>query len=537
MAMRIPSKRNPPNIKRLAFLFFFIVLILYWDLFLGIPRGLLLVVRPPAGETSIAAEILRLWGSFALFALLFFFTFSLFLFLIAHFILPNLSLEQHLELWKRLWRYLIGRHGAAIFLRNGKVVGEFGEKSRKGVGLLLIDRQSAAVIEEFSRKKTTQVKVFAPGIVFLNQRQKIRGGVDLQPQRRSIAELHAYTKDGIEIITNLSTTFTLGQPPEILLVTYQPLEPHHPDANCLRVIQFSQPPLSYKITNSFKRTVSSLSNELDPVDREEIHRFVQNFHLEQPERTNIEESSPSQYFVDSQRIMAAFYAIPSSSPLQTALDWTELPLQIAIDLFREFIAAIPYESIYAPHRPIAQTLVELKSQFSKRLRNQGVLAFQFVQRKDNLPIRVGDEWDVSKLIFFPPQKLSSPKFLRSKGIKILNATFGELQPADEMIERRLFEQWLLGYQQGTAQPLNNQGATSPMTVSFISQIREEMANKLTVETAPSRSETQLALFFERLENEIADPSTRKWLPEETIHRLRQLRRRFMGSEPPSASLT
>ena len=537
------SKPASAGVKRYVVLTLLILLILFWDLISGVFRGVLLVLRPPETSASIAVELLQYWGRFALVTILFFFTFSLFLLLIAYFILPNLTLEQHLELWKRLWLYLIGKHGAAVFVRNGKILAEIGEKSKRGVGLLLIDRQSAVIVEEIGRNQTSQRKVFAPGIAFLNPRQKIRGSVDLRPQRRSISDLHAYTRDGVEVITNLSTVFTLGQLPEVLLVTYQlDGSQSQPTADSLRVIQLSEPSPSLLRPNALSRTVSSLSNEIDPDDREEIHRFVQNFHLSTPASVISEQAEQlsGQTVVDPQRILSAYFAIPSSQPLQPALDWSDLPLQIAIDLFREFIASIPYQALYAPHRPFTHPLTEWKSQFSKRMRNQGVLAFQFVQRKDNHPIRIGDEWDIVELIFYPVQQLHSAKFLRSKGIKILNATFGELRPADETIEKRLFDQWLLGIEKQPFPNSQSELATPPQLKPTTNDF--QMATRLTeaLNATAESSHVNLTQFLAILEDELNDPQVRKEISAETLQRFQQLRNQLsktQASIPPSEKRT
>lgn len=537
------SKTASAGIKRYVYLCLLILLILFWDLISGVFQGFLLVVRPPETSAGIAVELLRYWGRFALVTILFLFTFSLFLLLIAYFLLPNLTLEQHLELWKRLWLYLVGKHGAAVFVRNGKILAEFGEKSKRGVGLLLIDRQSAVIVEEIGRNQASQTKVGAPGVAFLNPRQKIRGSVDLRPQRRSISDLHAYTRDGVEVVTNLSTVFTLGQLPEVLLVTYQLDESQsQPTADSLRVVQLSEPSPSLRRPNALNRTISSLSNEIEPEDREEIHRFVQNFHLGTSISTVSEQANgvSSQYIVDSQRILSAYFAIPSSQPVQPALDWSDLPLQIAIDLFREFIASIPYQAIYIPHRPITHSLSALKSQFSKRMRNQGVLAFQFVQRKDNHPIRVGDEWEVSELIFYPLQQLHSAKFLRSKGIKILNATFSELRPADETIERRLFDQWRLAIEKQP--PPNSESELAPSPQIKPSAEGFQMATRLTeaLNSTAGSDQTNLTQFLAILEAELNNPQVRKGLSAETLQRFQQLRNQLsknQASAPPSEKRT
>ncbi|MCX8063198.1 MAG: hypothetical protein N3D16_11510 [Anaerolineales bacterium] len=520
-------KRSPFSVKRLILGIFFISLIFYWDLFRGVAQGFFLFFRLSNENTPLLNELFRYWGSFALGMLLFLFPFSIYLFLTAYFILPNLSLEQHLELWKRLWLYLVGKHGAAVFVRNGKLVEEQGEKSKKGAGMLLIDRQSAVVVEELSRNRSTQVRVFSPGIVFLNPRQKIRGSVDLRPQQRTIHGLRAYTKDGVEILTDLSIVFTLGQAPEVLLVTYD-LEQtqNQADADALRVIQFSEPLPSMQNPQMLCRTVSSLSNEIDPDDREEIHRFIQNFHRGTPYHSSQQqERAHGQFVVDPQRIMSAFYAIPPGQSSQTSMGWSDLPLQIAIDLFREFITSIPYASIYSSDHPISHSLGELRSKFSKLIRNQGVLAFQYVHRKDNFPIREGDEWSSAELIFYPVQPLSSVKFLRSKGIKILSATFGELRPADEMIENRLFNQWLAAYQRQLHPSLDSK----PISLSPIHEntppVRVQIANRFAeaLSSPTASGEVKLKHLLDILEIELSDPNIKQRVSRETLQRFQTLR--------------
>lgn len=535
----LSPKRSVFRIKQLLYLILLTICILFWDLLRGFFQGILLIIDLPANPVTNLTELLRLWGSFALLGLLILFSFAIFLFSCAYFLLPNLSLEQQIELWRRLLLYLIGKHGAAVFVRNGKIVAELGEKSKQGVGLLLIDRHSAVLVEELNPNRTNQVKVFAPGIVFLSKGEKIRGSVDLRPQRRSIADLRAYTKDGVEVITHLSTTFTLGQPAEVLLVTYHLDQlQSQPSADAVRVIQLSEPMPSAPGTTSLRRKITSLSNEIDADDREEIHRFVQNFHLERstPSFNEAGTKSATQYFIDPLRIIAAYSAIPSSHPLQISLDWSDLPLQITIDLFREFIASIPYHSIYSPQGLFNRSLTELKSQFSKRVRNQGVLAYQFVQRKDNLPICVGDEWEPSELIFYPIQSLNSAKFLRSKGIKVLNATFGELKPADEALEKILFDQWLINQQKQSHSVPATQAAPYPHREE-LTALSLQLANKLHETLASSLRSNQLMTtdFLSILEAEINDPHTRQWLSDKAIHRYHHLRDELLRAHGNSTS--
>lgn len=456
--------------------------------------------------------------------------FLIFLGVSSAYILPATSLEQTYEIWKRLIAYLFRRHGAAVFVREGKIVGESAEKQRKGMGILLVDRKSAVIVEESKKNQNISIQVYSPGIVFTGKKQRIRGAVDLRPQRRSQPDLHGYTQDGIEITTTVSVSFTLGQSPDILLVAYH-LNEKHPEAtpDRLRVVQLSGDLSASTITQTLSRHITSFSNEIDAADQLEIHRYVQTFHQRSLKPENLRlplEAPPGHYLVDPNRIIAAYYAMAHQSAPRQPAEWSELPLQVTINYFREYLTTIRFEDIYNPQKGNSPSLSEIKNKFSKIVRNQGVLAYQFVQRKDGQPLRVNDSWDTRDLIFYPVQNLTTPKILRDKGIKILNASFGELRPADQLVTESMYRKWLAIHQKNfkfyhaemeyKTQQIQTQArkkAQAEMVRRFIDLLNQSSYSKHAL----------LIQFFETLEKAATEPETRKLMPADTINMIQQLR--------------
>lgn len=164
-------------------------------------------------------------------------------FFFSQFVLPVRNTRQRFQAYLHLLRYLFARHGAAVRIENGKVIQAGRESERKRHGVLLLDAASAGVL----RTSTAFTRPVSPGLHFLNDdpRQKsaeyLSGAISLQPQVRSIGpaeredpfssrlrgeseeeyrarqerrwETSGLTRDGIEVIPNISVTFRLDADP------------------------------------------------------------------------------------------------------------------------------------------------------------------------------------------------------------------------------------------------------------------------------------------------------------------------------------
>ena len=84
------------------------------------------------------------------------------MFFFAQFILPVKVLQKRWLAFRRLWDYLIGQHGAAIFIENGEVRKHAGEMDKDQPGIALLDSASAAVL----RTDVEYTRAVGPGVVF-----------------------------------------------------------------------------------------------------------------------------------------------------------------------------------------------------------------------------------------------------------------------------------------------------------------------------------------------------------------------------------
>jgi hypothetical protein len=156
----------------------------------------------------------------------------------SQFVLPVRSLQERWMAFNRLRNYLTGNHGPAIFIENGEVKHRSQELRRRGVGVIVLDTGSAAVL----RNASAFTRAIGPGIVFTDQKEYIAGTVDLHSQMRQIGpiekdtdpfapqqkdesreayqrreerrwETSGLTRDGVEVIPVIAATFRLDSKP------------------------------------------------------------------------------------------------------------------------------------------------------------------------------------------------------------------------------------------------------------------------------------------------------------------------------------
>lgn len=148
----------------------------------------------------------------------------------AQFVLPVQTVEDRQKIVDRLLTYLSGGHGPTLFIENGKVREHAGERQKKGPGVVWFDSASAAVTRTAVKIKQT----LGPGVHFLDSGEFISGTVDLHIQNQTLGplendnpfnsqgdldiseaqqvqnrrkEVSAWTRDGIEVVPNISVTF------------------------------------------------------------------------------------------------------------------------------------------------------------------------------------------------------------------------------------------------------------------------------------------------------------------------------------------
>ena len=179
------------------------------------------------GNTYYLIEILLLIAVY--FALL-----LLWLAFFSQFVLPVNTFADRQKIFDRVFAFIFGGHGPAIFFRDGEPVKSDREEERIGPGVLWLDSASGVVTRTASAYKNT----FGPGVHFTDRFEQIAGYVDLHLQNDRIGprgdedtfttkldiedyagiqtrrrETTALTRDGIEVVPNIGVTFKIDADP------------------------------------------------------------------------------------------------------------------------------------------------------------------------------------------------------------------------------------------------------------------------------------------------------------------------------------
>ena len=269
---------------------------------------------------------------------------------------PVQSNQDIYRLLGRLSNFFFGIRDPLLIVREGE---KQTDVELKGRGLALVDLNSAVVVEKqrdhtrFRSAETREqsstnsvlpsmARVCGPGLVFLRRGERLRGIVSLRKQFRVLQNTLGQTSDGIEVRTNVFTIFTLGQPANVIQVAYE----GEPAWENLRVVQID--PRTHKI--------KAIRDELDEQDKEEIHRYAQGFiYYVEPNSPlalseKVRESPP--FLLDQQRILSAVYSRARNvSDGQPDSSWSDLPVMVAAETFRNMISRVSYDSLYFPDDP------------------------------------------------------------------------------------------------------------------------------------------------------------------------------------------
>ena len=512
--------------------------------------------------------------------------FLLAMLLISQFVLPVITSQERSKVFSRLLSYISGSHGPAIFIREAKEKAREEELKSSRPGVAFVDLCSAIALEknwvpmgaggsrqsgrslmrripllksitrtlkkilgvpgklvsELFTPRTTraQVKkeplarVAGPGIVFTEWGERIRGVADLRRQFRVNKNVSVSTRDGFDIRAPVWVLFTLGDPPEVLKVTHVGGR----EASNIRAIK----------VNERTKVIEGFADELDAQDKAEVHQFAHALAA-----TSASASPPSNgggtkkttggggdgggggptgpgnppYIFDSERVFSALYSEARNLADGNLADWSDLPLQVAIEQFRDMLSQEDFNLLYRPDDPDDFPFNDrLKPDFTRALRNQGVLAFQYVSSRKGRLLEKGDAWDERHLNISPVTNLRSPKVLRDRGIKVIAAGFSELTPTDESIRGQLVDYWKANWQK--AVDLTDADAAFETMRAFAqarADAQREMVDSLMqIINLPAHSEAAVALrVMQALETAAADPRTRAMLPPESMQTLTNLR--------------
>jgi hypothetical protein len=464
---------------------------------------------------------------------------------VAQFVLPVETRNERRNIFTRLVDYMLGFHGLAVFVKNGRVVAREAELTRLGRGVMLVDHISAVVLEKQGPPDVSlppgaaglgeRVRVEGPGIVFTRSDEILRGVADLRPQSRLRQHVHGYTRDGVQVRSDISVTFTLGQPAEILLVAYQGEQ----EAANLRVVHLGERVITAFGRQHPQQIIQELVDELDAQDKAEIHQFVQAYIAEHNEFADIprvtSRAAPTRFEFFPDRIFAAIYSEAMDVGHESLIDWSELPGRVGAEVFRNMLSHQAYTHLYSAEDEGVYPLQDFKQAFSRAVRNLGVLSYQFVGLRGSggLALQEEAEWDPRELIFLPAQELKNPKVLRERGIKVNHTGFRELDPVEPAVRQQTLQRWKERLDR-TPQQKSEENELHYLRLrnNARRQARREMTHALTMILAASEREAgpQAVRIFQLLETAAQDSAVRRLLPAETQQKLQSLRGWFMLQE-------
>lgn len=493
----------------------------------------------------------------------------------AQYTLPVSSIGERWASISRLVNFLLGRHGPAVHVRNGHLIQRQEEEHRRGPGVVLVDLSSAVVLErrlmpspvrgglgifrmitkrvfpsrrkkskkDKSKGKQARARIEGPGLVFTGGKnaqgggrfdERIRGVADLRPQVRFEQDIHAYTRDGIEVTCTVFAVFTLGQRPDVLKVTYAGEQ----KAENLRVIYVEEkrtPPSEDYPLEQVQEVVRKLVDELDDQDKGEIHRYIE----AQRGTVNVTGSAPgvndqgaeAQFHVDQERVFAAIASKAQDIEQDKDTDWTELPAKVAAEVFRNRLAREVYDYLYQPGELGEYPLQDLKTDFTHRVRNLGVLAYQFIERADGEMIAKGQNWNEDQLYFYPEQEVQQPKVLRVRGVKIIAAGFTELKPENPLIYQQRLDNWRAGWERDAVE---NRVKYDLEAMRVLNRARVQGQRDLAFtlakifQTSEHAQEAMALRVFQALEAAATNPATRQLLPEATVNLMAKINDLLIG---------
>jgi hypothetical protein len=465
-------------------------------------------------------------------------------YLISPFLMPTLDGKARKLGYRYFGWFLKRQHGPSLQLVAGKNLDTLKPVLLYQPTVAFIDLSSALVLEKpmYTNMPINTgevgvgspgllIRVCKPGVNFLEAGEKIYGAADLRPQIRFKQGFKALTRDRIELETSVYVVFTLGQLADEILLTFA-----DNNSQDLRIIHLSEQWFSDEFSGRRIKVVTDLkdSSEIDEDDRFDAMNYFTRYKSVQPssmdrlsavsqEELDIP-SSP--YICDLDRVASAVYSTAFSAGGEKSDHWTELPTQVASEIFRSFLQRVSYDDLYLPEQTERFPLKTFKHQFNQEMRNQGVLSYRFVERKDGNPIEIGQRWDDQDLIVSPPQQFRHSKILRDRGIKIINAGFTELKP-NALVRQQILDFWKTRWDK-EFEITKAKSELEAMRIKNRARVeaQEKMTSTLTEifnDENPHKKEALAFHLLHELETAATDPATKKLLPRETLNILWELR--------------
>jgi regulator of protease activity HflC (stomatin/prohibitin superfamily) len=229
--------------------------------------------------------------------------------LVSQFVLPVRAWSDRAAVVQRLLDYALGTRGPVLFLRNGQTVESKGERSRRGPGVLLADYASAGVL----RTETRFTRAVGPGVTFTEPGERLAAALDLRRQVRTVEGQPPAAGE----------THSAGRP-ETLALTEDGI------------------PVSVDLRVTFM---------LDPG------------HASTPRHGQFPHLPPFEFNARAAERAVYGHAHRADQPVQ----WTELPLLVAIDIWREEAKEWPLDALLSSGGARPTPLDRIQSAMEQKL--------------------------------------------------------------------------------------------------------------------------------------------------------------------------
>ncbi len=483
------------------------------------------------------------------------FTQSLSVYIVAQFVLPVKTWDDRRKARDSFSSFINGESRVAIFVKEGKVIASNGESDDSSGGVILVDLSSAVALsqqedtqswniidgmndEVFDGSFATQprqggakehgpfVDAHGPGLVFIKKGQKISSVIDLRLQSRS-GKVLAYTRNGIQVSAQVSVTFNLSQEPEKILIGYVEKE-DKVELRWLDIEEFPTEGTMY-VRGSF---------DLDPHDIPVLERYIlgSQGNFSSPEKSSTATDTPYKFYRD--RVFKAAYSKARSISSGKIISWHEAPLELATELFRNELLTVPYEDLFVglgaskkdtieAVKQSMDTLKKLKESFSRKMRLKGIVQFQYVTGNDKLAFREGIVMSLMQVTKYEPVSLTQHNLnsLRSIGVVIKTAGFGNIQPTSKEIKDNMIDAWKARWEK-EVKFIDAEHELEYVRIQNRNraQIQQEMTHLLSSIFQGSHTDEALALrVFQALESATANPGGNNDMsPKEVIGMLDSL---------------
>ena len=174
---------------------------------------------------------------------------------------------------------------------------------------------------------------------------------------------------------------------------------------------------------------------------------------------------------------------------------------------------------------------EIRPTFAAMIRYLGVMAYQFLDFRGDRQLVKGLRVDNRTFRFSPVQTLKNSKVLRDRGIKVIGASFADLDPGEKIRQERV-KNWMALWDQITESqlaPIKSDAddklvrACATRFAAMISNLLVELRKKQVEEYADDILYGMIISKLEEIEQYAAKSSL---LPEDTIRTMETLQARL-----------